>query len=111
MNANRPSLDFVGYNRQHQMKTAPKPSFKQKLWSSLESAILILLRDIILFLIVLAALVVGYAGLGALKAFGMPPERLEILETLHFYAYLAVALIFFLDMVAKILLEIFKGKP
>jgi len=103
-------LDFIGYNRPHQMKPAPTPSFKQKLWSSVEPAILILLPDIIKFLLVLAALLVGYAGLSALKAFGMSPERLAVLETLHFYAYLAVAFLFLLDMVVKISLEIFRKR-
>jgi len=93
------------------MRTPPKLTFRQKLWSSLESFLLILLRDIILFLIVLAALVVGFAGVAGLKALGMPPERVEILEAIHWYAYLAVASIFLLDMVAKTVLEVFRKKP
>lgn len=86
----------------------PKPTFKQRLWSSLEPFLIILLRDIALFLIVLAALVLGFVGVTALKAAGMPPERTQILETMHFYAYLIVAFIFLLDMVAKVSLEVFR---
>jgi hypothetical protein len=93
------------------MKQPPKPTFKQKLWASLEPVILILLRDIILFLMVLAALVVGYAGVAALKALGMPPRRLEILEMVHSYAYLGIACIFLFDMVAKTILEVVTKKP
>jgi fumarate reductase subunit C len=93
------------------MKTPPKPTFKQKLWLSLESFLLILLRDIILFLIVWAALVVGFIGVVALKALGMSTERTGVLETIHFYSYLTVAVIFLLDMVVKIVLEIFKKQP
>jgi uncharacterized RDD family membrane protein YckC len=92
------------------MKTPPPPTFKQKLWSSLEPVLLILLRDIILFLIVLAALIVGFVGVAGLKALGMPPQRTEILEGLHWYAYLAVATIFLLDMVLKTILEVAKRK-
>jgi len=92
------------------MKTPPKPTFKQKLWSSLEPVVLILMRDIILFLIVLAALLVGFVGVAGLKALGMPPQRVEILETLHWYAYLAVASIFLLDMVFKTILEVVRKK-
>jgi len=92
------------------MKTPPKPTFKQQLWAQLEPVALILLRDIILFIMVLAALVVGFAGVAGLKALGMPPERLKILEAMHSYAYLAVATIFLLDMVAKTILEVLRKK-
>jgi hypothetical protein len=92
------------------VRTPPKPTFKQTLWSSLEPVLVILLRDIILFLIVLAALVVGFAGVAGLKALGMPPERTEILEALHWYAYLTVASIFLLDMVVKTILEVVRKK-
>ncbi len=92
------------------MKTPPKPTFKQRLWSSLEPVVLILLRDIILFLIVLAALIVGFVGVAGLKALGMSPQRAEILETLHWYAYLIVASIFLLDMVIKTILEVARKK-
>ena len=60
------------------MKTPLRPGFKQKLWSSLEPVLIILLRDFLLFLIVLAALVVGFAGVAGLKALGMPPERVAM---------------------------------
>ena len=93
------------------MKTPPKPTFKQQLWSSLEPVVLILLRDIILFLIVLAALIVGFVGVVGLKALGIPPQRVELLETLHWYAYFTVASIFLLDMVVKTILEIVRKKP
>ena len=92
------------------MKTPPKPTFKQKLWCSLEPVLVILLRDIILFLIVFAALVVGFAGVAGLKALGMSPERLKMLELIHSYAYLGVAFMFLLDMVVKKGVEIFGKK-
>lgn len=92
------------------MRTLPKPTFKQKLWSSLEPVLIILLRDIILFLIVLAAMVVGLVGVAGLKALGMPPERVQVLETMHFYAYFAVAFVFLMDMVCKTILEILKKR-
>ncbi len=85
------------------MKTAPKPTFKQKLWASLEPYLLILIRDIILFLIVLAALVIGFGGVAGMKVLGMPPERVTILETAHFYTYLTTFCIFALDMLFKII--------
>lgn len=87
------------------MKPPPKPTFKQKLWSTLEPLVLILLRDIVLFLIVLAALVVVYAGVAGMKALGMRPERVEVLETMHWYAYLSVSFTFLLDMVVRIVLH------
>jgi len=68
------------------MKKPPKPTFWQRLWASLEPSLLILLKGIALFLTILAALVVGFAGVAGLKALGMRPERAEMIETKHFYA-------------------------
>jgi hypothetical protein len=89
------------------MKPPPKLTFRQKLWPPIEPVVLILLRDIILFFIVLAALLVGFAGIAGLKAFGMPEDRLQILETAHFWAYTTVEIMFLLDMVLKTFLQIF----
>jgi len=93
------------------MKPPPKPTFRQKLWPPIEPVVLILLRDIILFFIVLAALFVGFAGIAGLKAFGMSEQRLQILETGHFWAYTTVEVLFLLDMVLKIFLKIFIKRP
>ena len=93
------------------MKAPPKPTFRQKLWPPIEPVVLILLRDIILFFIVLAALLVGFAGIAGLKAFGMSEQRLQILETMHFWAYTTVEVLFLLDMVLKIFLQIFMKRP
>ena len=93
------------------MKPPPKPTFRQKLWPPIEPVVLILLRDIILFFIVLAAMLVAFVGIAGLKALGMPPERLQILETMHFWAYTTVAFLFLFDMIMKIVLKIFKTWP
>jgi len=74
----------------------------------MEPFVLILLGDILLFLMVFAALVVVYAGVAGMKALGMRPERVEVLETMHWYAYLAVAFEFLLDMVVKIIVQMFR---
>jgi hypothetical protein len=93
------------------MKPPPKPTFREKLWPPIEPVVLILVRDIILFFIVLAALLVVFVGIAGLKAFGMPQERLQILETLHFWAYTSVEVLFLLDMVLKTFLQIFAKRP
>ena len=93
------------------MKPPPKITFRQKLWPPIEPVVLILLRDIILFFIVLAAMLVAFAGISGLKALGMSPERLQILETMHFWAYTTVEFLFLFDMIMKIVLEIFKKRP
>ena len=92
------------------MKTPPKPSFGQKLWSSVADPMLILLSDVILFLIVLAALLVGFLGITGLKAFGVRPERIELFETIHFYGYLSVEAVFICDMLFKIISESLRKK-
>jgi len=91
-------------------KLPPKPKFKERLWARLEPIVLILLSDILLFLIVLAALVIAFTGISGLRALGMRPERLEILETLHWYAYLAVSTMFLIDMLFRTILELFRPR-
>jgi hypothetical protein len=93
------------------MKTPPKPTFKQKLWVSLEPMVLILLKDIALFFTVLAALLIGFAGIAGLRALGINQQRLDILETFHFWAYTATEILFLLDMVLKTVLELFRKRP
>ena len=93
------------------MKPPPKPTFREKLWLPIEPVVLILLRDIILFFIVLAALLVAFVGIAGLKAFGMSEQRLQILETMHFWAYTTVEFLFLFDMIMKIVLESFKKRP
>jgi hypothetical protein len=63
------------------MRQPPPPTFRQKFWVSLEPLLIILLKDIVLFLIVLAALTIGFAGIAGLKALGIRPDRAEIIET------------------------------
>jgi hypothetical protein len=84
--------------------------FREKLWTRLEPIVLILVSDVFLFLIVFAALVIAFTGISGLKALGMRPERLEILETLHWYAYLAVSILFSIDMLLKTILELLKAR-
>ena len=87
-------------------KPPPTPKFKEKLWTRLEPIVLILVSDIVLFLIVLAGLVIAYTGISGLRALGMRPERLDILDTIHAYAYLGVSVIFLLDMVVRSFIEV-----
>ena len=92
------------------MKKTPQPTFNQKLWVSLEPIMLILVKDIIIFLVILATLVIVFAGVAGMKALGMRPERAEFFETLHFYAYAAVATVLGLDLLSKTIFELLGKK-
>lgn len=58
-----------------------------------------------LFAIFALGLTFVYAVLGLLALLGYSPRRLEMFETLHFYAYLAVFGLFMLDLVIRVLLH------
>jgi uncharacterized RDD family membrane protein YckC len=61
-----------------------------------------LCADICLFLILLTALVVAFIALRLLAALGYLAERVAILESVHYWAYLAVFVMFLIDLILKI---------
>lgn len=92
------------------MKKGSPLTFKQKLWISLEPIMLILLKDIIIFAVIFATLVVVFAGVAGMKALGLRPQRAEFFETLHFYTNAAVATALCIDFFFKTILELFARK-
>jgi len=89
-------------------KPPTQPKFREKLWKSIEEPLIIILGDILLFLVALGGLIVGMYAFPFLAAKGMKPERVELLETVHFWSYFAILLIFGIDMAFKMAAHSFK---
>lgn len=58
-----------------------------------------------LFAIFALGLTFVYAVLGLLILLGYSPKRIDVFETIHYYAYLAVFGLFMLDLVIRVLLH------
>jgi hypothetical protein len=56
-----------------------------------------------LLCILLAGLTISFLALGTLAGFGYPPERVELFETLHYWAYLAVFVVFLADTLRTVI--------
>jgi hypothetical protein len=63
-----------------------------------------------LFLIFLAVLTIVYLGLGGLAGLGYDPRRIQMFETIHYYAYLAVFAMFMVNLAIRVLLHTFRRK-
>lgn len=94
------------------MASKPKkpPTFFEKVWGPIEPTAVIVLQDIILFMMVFAALIVGAVVISILKAFGIPAERVQLLEAMHWWAYFSLAVIFLIDMIFKVISHLLRGK-
>ena len=84
--------------------------FLTELWTEIRPSVTALLGDLALFIVWLGALTLVFAGLRGLSALGYRQERIDLLETLHYYAYLPVYVLFLLDLILKVGLHIFSRK-
>ena len=86
------------------------PSFSARAWEGIELKARVLCGDILLFLIAIAGLTLVFMALQGLSVLGYPPERIEILETLHYWAYVVILASFVLDLLVKIFLAMLRGE-
>jgi hypothetical protein len=84
-------------------KLTPESTFRAELWRDIRPSVLALPGDVALFFLWLAALTLVFVGLRGLSALGYRSERVELLETLHYYAYLPVFAMFLVDLIWKVL--------
>ncbi len=81
-----------------------------EIWTDSRRAIKAVGIDSLLFLSILCALLLGYAGLHSLAAMGYPPERVARMEALHYWGYLTCQGLFLIDLVWKLVLSLFGGR-
>jgi hypothetical protein len=73
-----------------------------EIWSEHRPVFKALIADALLFLSVLCALLLCSASLHLLERAGYERSRLAFLESLHYYAYLAVWTMFLVDLILKL---------
>jgi uncharacterized RDD family membrane protein YckC len=78
-------------------------------WAEARETLKAVLIDVLLFLVVLIALAIGFIVLRGLRFAGFPEDRVLILETLHYWGYVAVFAIFLCDLLFKLILGTFMG--
>ncbi len=97
------------------MATPAKPvearqHFIVEVWETKRELVKILLGDSFIFLTALFVLFVMYLGFRGLEKAGYAHERLAVFETLHYWAYLIVLVMFLADLVVKLFVALFLKK-
>ena len=92
------------------VQATTESSFWRQRWESIEPAACALIEDCMLCLIFLAALTIVFLGLSGLALLGYDPQRIDMFETIHYYAYLGVFSLFVVDLAIRVLLHTFKRK-
>jgi hypothetical protein len=87
------------------IQTTTRDSFWRRRWENIEPAVGALIEDGVLLVLFVVVLTVVYLALGMLAALGYDPRRIEVFETVHYYAYLVVLGLFMLDLIIRILLH------
>ena len=82
-------------------ETKNAPLLKE-IWAEKRPVFKALVADVLIFLVVLAALFLCYIALRGMEAAGYPSERIARLEQLHYWAYVGVIGLFLVDLVLKL---------
>jgi hypothetical protein len=94
-----------------QSPTSPETiGYWKQRWKGIEVPANALVEDSMLLCILLAGLTVAFLALGVMAGFGFNPERVELMETLHYWAYLACLVTFLADMLRTVLWHVFGKK-
>lgn len=91
------------------VQTTRERSFWRQRWENIEPAVGALVEDGMLLLMFVAVLTMVYLALGMLAGLGYDPRRIEMFETIHYYAYVAVLGLFMFDLVFRVLLNTWKN--
>ena len=84
---------------------AREDSFGTRVWKGIELTVTAIVQDIFLFIVLIAGLVVAYLCLEILKLLGYNRERIDTLESLHYWAYVSTLGVFLLDLLWTIVLH------
>ena len=82
--------------------------FVIEIWHENRPIFKAVLTDVLLFVFVLAALVTCYLLLELIARSGYPHQRVEVLESLHYWAYLIAVSMFLMALLWKLFLHLFR---
>jgi len=86
-----------------------RPFWRQR-WENIEPVVGALVEDFIIFLILITGLSFAYLLLGLLAALGYDSKRIEMFESIHYWAYLTVFSFTMMGFVIRITLHTFRRK-
>jgi hypothetical protein len=81
-----------------------------EMWDDTREIVKAITTDVVLFLLAIGALFICYLVLHQMEVAGYPHENIARLEELHFWAYLAVAGLFAMDLLVKLFVFLFLRK-
>ncbi len=81
----------------------PRRHFLVEIWQENREIFKVLIGDAFLFQTALALLFVGFLGLRGMEWAGFPHERILSVETVHYWGYHIVFVIFIADLIGKLL--------
>jgi hypothetical protein len=76
--------------------------YLRRVWEGIEPAVTAIIQDVIQFLFLFGALAIAYLVLELMASLGYPYGRVETMETMGYYAYLAALVIFLFDLLFKV---------
>ncbi|SRR6266576_3644617 len=88
----------------------PRRHFLLEIWDEKREAFKALVADAFLFLTAFLILIIVFWGFRSLERAGYPRERLAAFETLHYWAYYTVLVIFLADLIMKLFVLLILGK-
>jgi hypothetical protein len=80
----------------------PESSFWKERWNNTKHVAGAIIEDVMLFSIFVVGISFAYLVLGILAWVGYSSQRIEMFETIHYYAYLAALGLLMLDFVITI---------
>ncbi len=87
-------------------------NFFVEIWEENREVFKALVADTLLFLVAFAVLLVVFLGFRGLERAGYPPQRIATFETLHYWVYHGVLVIFLADLIVKLFVFlILRRKP
>jgi hypothetical protein len=78
-------------------------------WKRVEGSVALLIEESAKFLAAVLVLALCFGVLRAFAALGYNAERIELLETIDYYAMAAIIIMFLLDLVLKVAGSLFSG--
>ena len=78
-----------------------------EVWAENRAIFKAMITDALLFLCTLVILAFCYSVLRLLKWLGYPQDRVALMETVHYWAYVSVDFLFIIDLFYKLLCFLF----
>jgi len=88
----------------------PQDTFWSNVWKNVEPAVTSTIEDVLLLLTLIGALTIVYGALVGLALLGYNSDRIDTLDTIHYWAVLPVVVVFAVSWVIRMLLHVFRKR-